>query len=181
MLMRNVQQATVVCNSKQLDLAHLSRNCMASWRGENGARGARARIACLEAHSRCTGYRPILDAFRVFAKGDSAAYTEEAIATSKGMQPGQNGHAVNDIHANGSNGSNGHMGSSGHGHNGSNGHSHSGSNGHANGNGASAQKPANGKNGKFNGQKVSLCYFPAIHLPGRISEDKSLNHSSWQC
>lgn len=26
-------------------------------------------------HSRCTGYRPILDAFRVFAKTDSAAYS----------------------------------------------------------------------------------------------------------
>ena len=60
--------------------------------------------------SRCTGYRPILDAFRVFAKGDSTAYTEEAIAASRGQLPGQNG---NGMHANGANG---------HGMNGSNGH-----------------------------------------------------------
>lgn len=33
--------------------------------------------------SRCTGYRPILDAFSVFAKADPLAYTEEAIAASK--------------------------------------------------------------------------------------------------
>ncbi len=33
--------------------------------------------------SRCTGYRPILDAFRVFAKSDPKAYTEEAIAAAK--------------------------------------------------------------------------------------------------
>lgn len=33
--------------------------------------------------SRCTGYRPILDAFKAFAKVDAAAYTEEAIAASK--------------------------------------------------------------------------------------------------
>eukprot|EP00887_Chlorella_sp_A99_P006651 scaffold3.g6651.t1 len=32
---------------------------------------------------RCTGYRPIVDAFRAFAKSDPAAYTEEAIAASK--------------------------------------------------------------------------------------------------
>jgi xanthine dehydrogenase/oxidase len=35
--------------------------------------------------SRCTGYRPILDAFRVFAKADPKAYTEEAIAAAKGL------------------------------------------------------------------------------------------------
>lgn len=34
--------------------------------------------------SRCTGYRPILDAFKVFAKADPAAYSEEAIAANKG-------------------------------------------------------------------------------------------------
>ena len=28
---------------------------------------------------RCTGYRPILDAFRPFARADMRAYTEEAI------------------------------------------------------------------------------------------------------
>ena len=33
--------------------------------------------------SRCTGYRPILDAFKVFAKVEPGAYTEEAIAASK--------------------------------------------------------------------------------------------------
>lgn len=32
--------------------------------------------------SRCTGYRPILDAFKVFAKAEDGAYTEEAIAAS---------------------------------------------------------------------------------------------------
>lgn len=32
--------------------------------------------------SRCTGYRPILDAFKVFAKVEAGAYTEEAIAAS---------------------------------------------------------------------------------------------------
>eukprot|EP00897_Mesotaenium_endlicherianum_P009776 jgi/Mesen1/8827/ME000053S08233 len=31
---------------------------------------------------RCTGYRPILDAFRVFAKSDAAPYTQEAIAAA---------------------------------------------------------------------------------------------------
>ena len=93
--------------------------------------------------SRCTGYRPILDAFRVFAKGDSTAYTEEAIAASKGQLPGQNG---NGMHANGANG---------HGMNGSNGHSHIGSNGHANGHGAAAKTSTGGKNGKTNGQKVA--------------------------
>jgi len=103
---------------------------------------------CCLACSRCTGYRPILDAFRVFAKGDSAAYTEEAIAASKGLQPG---HAHgNGAHTNGHNGSNGHSESNGH--VGSNGHGHTGANGHANGNGA--KKPTNGKNGKSNGQKV---------------------------
>uniref|UniRef100_A0A383W3H7 xanthine dehydrogenase n=1 Tax=Tetradesmus obliquus TaxID=3088 RepID=A0A383W3H7_TETOB len=34
---------------------------------------------------RCTGYRPILDAFKVFAKADAAAYTAEAIAAARGM------------------------------------------------------------------------------------------------
>ena len=97
--------------------------------------------------SRCTGYRPILDAFRVFAKGDSTAYTEEAIAATKGLLPGQNG---NGIHANGA---------SGHDMNGSNesnGHSHNGSHGHANGNGVAAKASNGGKNGKTNGQKVAL-------------------------
>lgn len=52
--------------------------------------------------SRCTGYRPILDAFRVFAKADPSAYTEEAIEAS---QTAENGHATNG-HANGA--TNGH-------------------------------------------------------------------------
>ena len=83
----------------------------------------------------------------MFAKGDSAAYTEEAIAASKGLQPGQNGHANgNGVHTNGSNGCNGHTGSNGHGHN--------GSNGQTKGNGM--EKPVNGKNGKTNGQKVDI-------------------------
>ncbi|EFN53303.1 hypothetical protein CHLNCDRAFT_136969 [Chlorella variabilis] len=53
---------------------------------------------------RCTGYRPILDAFKAFAKVDAAAYTEEAIAASKA-----NGHAANGANgaANGKNGKNG--------------------------------------------------------------------------
>ena len=52
--------------------------------------------------SRCTGYRPILDAFKVFAKADPAAYTEESIAASQDLQ--QNGHASDgpvNGHANG--------------------------------------------------------------------------------
>lgn len=35
--------------------------------------------------SRCTGYRPILDAFKVFAKAEPSAYTAEAIAAARGM------------------------------------------------------------------------------------------------
>ena len=38
--------------------------------------------------SRCTGYRPILDAFKTFTKSDPKAYTEEAIAASKGIPYG---------------------------------------------------------------------------------------------
>ncbi|GLC34818.1 hypothetical protein PLESTB_001167600 [Pleodorina starrii] len=52
---------------------------------------------------RCTGYRPILDAFKTFAKTDPAAYTEEAIAASKGLAPGGCSTAT----TNGSNGANG--------------------------------------------------------------------------
>jgi hypothetical protein len=37
------------------------------------------------APSRCTGYRPILDAFKTFTKVDLAAYTEEAIAAARGI------------------------------------------------------------------------------------------------
>lgn len=44
-----------------------------------------ARRSSLAYCSRCTGYRPILDAFRVFAKAEPAAYTREAIAAGQGM------------------------------------------------------------------------------------------------
>lgn len=67
---------------------------------------------------RCTGYRPILDAFKAFSKVDAAAYTEEAIAASKA------GAATQDSPSNGH-------------------HSHNGHNGHACSNGA----PTNGTNG----------------------------------
>lgn len=40
---------------------------------------------------RCTGYRPILDAFKVFAKADPTAYTEEALAANKTLPPGARG------------------------------------------------------------------------------------------
>ncbi|KAF5838823.1 molybdopterin binding aldehyde oxidase/xanthine dehydrogenase [Dunaliella salina] len=58
---------------------------------------------------RCTGYRPILDAFKTFAKTDPKAYTEEAIAAAKGVIPSAatngalpaNGAAANGSHANG--------------------------------------------------------------------------------
>ena len=50
--------------------------------------------------SRCTGYRPILDAFKVFAKVEPGAYTEEAIAASKAANGAQaNGNAHH--HSNG--------------------------------------------------------------------------------
>lgn len=66
--------------------------------------------------SRCTGYRPILDAFRVFAKAEPHAYTEEAIAAASKAATAQQ--AQRDAPANG--GSNGHGGNSlaatGHGH-----------------------------------------------------------------
>ncbi|GFH18705.1 uncharacterized protein HaLaN_15553, partial [Haematococcus lacustris] len=51
---------------------------------------------------RCTGYRPILDAFRVFAKSDPKAYTEDAIAAAKGLMPAHadtNGHAASNGHS----------------------------------------------------------------------------------
>ena len=76
--------------------------------------------------SRCTGYRPILDAFRVFAKGDSAAYTEEAIAASKAGA--SSGHA----HTNGA------------------------SNGHANGSNGACTDGHDGCNGKSNGHKGQM-------------------------
>lgn len=44
---------------------------------------AAAAVVC--AHSRCTGYRPILDAFKIFAKAEPGAYAAEAIAAARGM------------------------------------------------------------------------------------------------
>ena len=74
----------------------------------------RCAMSCFHAMwccSRCTGYRPILDAFKVFAKADPTAYTEESIAASQGLQqsgnasdgPAANGHANGHVncHANG--------------------------------------------------------------------------------
>lgn len=75
--------------------------------------------------SRCTGYRPILDAFKAFAKVEPAAYTEEAIAASKAA----NGH---------------------HGSNGANGGTNGGTNGRTNG----SNGKANGKAGKNGNGKV---------------------------
>lgn len=51
---------------------------------------------------RCTGYRPILDAFRPFAKADPAAYTEDALIAARGAtaEAPANGNAT----SNGTNG-----------------------------------------------------------------------------
>ena len=66
--------------------------------------------------SRCTGYRPILDAFKAFAKVDAAAYTEEAIAASKAAAANgggsSNGTAANGSSSGGGAGSNGANGGS---------------------------------------------------------------------
>ncbi|KAG1664510.1 hypothetical protein FOA52_007774 [Chlamydomonas sp. UWO 241] len=51
---------------------------------------------------RCTGYRPILDAFRMFTKSDPKAYTEEAIAASKGLAYGETDATAPAATANGS-------------------------------------------------------------------------------
>lgn len=55
--------------------------------------------------SRCTGYRPILDAFKVFAKSEPSAYAADAIAAAKGMAAA----TAADNSGAGSNGSNGHL------------------------------------------------------------------------
>lgn len=88
-------------------------------------------------HSRCTGYRPILDAFKAFAKVDAAAYTEEAIAASKAgaasqgaARNGHNGHACG----------NGACGACG-------------GNGGACANGTAANGSSNGSNGSAKGGK----------------------------
>jgi xanthine dehydrogenase/oxidase len=66
--------------------------------------------------SRCTGYRPILDAFKVFAKSEPSAYAADAIAAAKGMAAataadnaaaGSSGSNGSNGHLNGSNGSSG--------------------------------------------------------------------------
>lgn len=74
------------------------------------ATGQADSAAC--ACSRCTGYRPILDAFRVFAKVEPSAYTEESIQASR------NGHKQASSLANGhTNGiSNGHANGTANGH-----------------------------------------------------------------
>ena len=51
--------------------------------------------------SRCTGYRPILDAFKTFTKSDPKAYTEEAIAASKGLPYGSTATVSGAIQASG--------------------------------------------------------------------------------
>lgn len=102
-------------------------------------------IAC----SRCTGYRPILDAFRVFAKGDSAAYTEEAIAASKAAAK-TNGVAHKNGSSNGAQSGNGHS-------NGSCNDGHNGCNGKTNGSAASADAESNGQSAKTNGK---VCHLP---------------------
>ncbi len=45
-------------------------------------------LCCAAPCSRCTGYRPILDAFKAFAKADPAAYSEEALAARKAEAAG---------------------------------------------------------------------------------------------
>ena len=99
--------------------------------------------------SRCTGYRPILDAFKVFAKADLAAYTEESIAASKGLLNGAatNGHDTNG-NATIEHAANGHA---------ANGHSE---NGHADKNGGISNGTVKEltKSGKSNGGKVHFNY-----------------------
>ena len=118
-------------------------------------------VACKTSHShgmwccsRCTGYRPILDAFKVFAKADPAAYTEESIAASQGLQP--NGHEPDGPSANGhpngvpngvANGANGNAAvTDGHANGGSTDSSHA-ANGHANN--------GHAENGHCSGQDAS--------------------------
>ena len=116
-------------------------------------------VACKISHShglwccsRCTGYRPILDAFKVFAKADPAAYTEESIAASQGLQP--DGHAPAGPSA------------TGHPNGGADGHSSNGNaattDGHANGGSTDSSHAANGhkadkhaENGHCNGHDAS--------------------------
>lgn len=58
-------------------------------------------MCALPGCSRCTGYRPILDAFKVFAKVEAGAYTEEAIAASKAVHGVANGHSASEDTASG--------------------------------------------------------------------------------
>ncbi|KAL2650085.1 hypothetical protein R1flu_018213 [Riccia fluitans] len=43
---------------------------------------------------RCTGYRPILDAFRVFAKTDPAPYIDESLVANNGTPSNKTGHMI---------------------------------------------------------------------------------------
>ena len=65
-------------------LYYVSQNHLLEDPGSVGPAGAPLLAALLKSPvthcSRCTGYRPILDAFRVFAEVPPGAYTEEAIA-----------------------------------------------------------------------------------------------------
>jgi hypothetical protein len=139
-----------------------------------------------------------LDAFKVFAKADPAAYTEESIAASKSQQ---NGHATNGAAANGhdttglnghpTNGLNGHATNTngletnghdtdGHATNGHknnryavNGHSENGnSNGHSNGSSNGTVKEL-AKTSKIKGGKVH-CHCKALALVVVVSEDTAL-------
>ncbi|BDA44652.1 Xanthine dehydrogenase [Coccomyxa sp. Obi] len=101
---------------------------------------------------RCTGYRPILDAFRVFAKGDSAAYTEEAIAASKAAGK-TNGRAHTNGSSNGAHPENGHTKSSCN-------DGHDGCNGKTNGSATTTDGKSNGQSVKTNGR---IC--PSSGLP----------------
>lgn len=114
-------------------------------------------IAC----SRCTGYRPILDAFRVFAKGDSAAYTEEAIAASKAAGK-TNGRAHINGSSNGARPKNGHTDTSCN-------NGHDGCNGKANGNAIATDGESNGQTVKTNGKVRHLsmrCAHPHTFIKG---------------
>lgn len=148
--------------------------------------------------SRCTGYRPILDAFKVFAKADPAAYTEESIAASQGLQQNghasgvppasgdANGHANGDAteYANGDSTKGNAAGTDGHAMNKSTDGSHAANgqqaskhaeNGHSNGHDVSSSKGTvkemNGASNS-NGSKVSSSYhltLPPLHITATIN------------
>ncbi len=114
--------------------------------------------------SRCTGYRPILDAFRVFAKGDSAAYTEEAIAASKAAAK-TNGRAHTNGSSNGTHPENGHTKCSGN-------NGHDGCNGKTNGSATTTNGNSNGQSVKTNGKVCHLLQcivIPTCQSEGHVS------------